>query len=66
MPMVVLTYKAVHWLLPPYFAGDCRLVSTTRRRQLGFSDINLLIATLKPQSNGPSDSNTVYDWYTSR
>jgi len=34
---------AVHGLLPPYLAGDCQLVSTTRRRQLWSSNIPTLV-----------------------
>jgi len=36
-------YKAHHGLLPPYLAGDCQLVSTTRRRQLRSLDISTLV-----------------------
>jgi len=42
--LAVLTYRAVHGLLPLYLqAGDSQLVSTTRRRQLRSSDIPTLV-----------------------
>jgi len=39
-----------------YFAGAIKLVP---QRLVGFTEINPLIATLKPQNNGPSCSNAV-------
>ena len=48
--LAILTYHAVHGLLPSYLAGDCdcQLVSTTRRRQLKSSDIATLAVQRRP------------------